>query len=146
MEMMVSEYIRSEKGFLGDAVGGVETGRIDLDKCNRIRFEVQLASGVGTTAAVQLRQHDAASGGNSADLSSLKLYAKTDADAAFSEVTDLSSVDTAAGSVLVEVYKEDVLDGYTHVSLQVADPGAARVVCVTADLEAKFRPAHSVEL
>ena len=39
MDALISEKIRSEKGFLGDANGGAESGRIDLSKCNKLQFE-----------------------------------------------------------------------------------------------------------
>jgi len=151
MDALISEKIRSEKGFLGDANGGAESGRIDLSKCNKLQFEVQLAAGVATTCSLNLRQHDAPSAGNSADLvSTVPHYKKTDAETSFTRVdanvAAVSELDTVAGTVLVEVYKEDLQDGYRYVSLQVANPGAARIVSVSAHLDAKEKPAYQVEL
>lgn len=153
MDALLSEKCRTEKGFLGDANGGAETVRIDLSKCHKLQFEVQLNAGVATTLGLQLREHDAATAGNSANLaSSLPHYRKADADAAYVRVdgdvasADLSSLDTAAGTVLVEVYKEDLSDNFRYVSLQVSDPGAARIVSVSAHLDSKQKPAYLVEL
>lgn len=151
MSGLISEEIRPVKGFLGDANGGAETVRVDLSKCDSLQFEVQLAAGVATDCALNLRQHDAASAGNSADLvSTLPHYVKTDAEASFARVdanvAAVETLDTDAGTVLVEVYKEDLEEGYRYVSLQVADPGAARIVSVTANLKTKLKPAYQVEL
>lgn len=151
MDALLSEKVRTVKGFLGDANGGAETVRVDLAKCNKLQFEVQLATGVATTCVLNLRQHDAATAGNSADLvATVPHYVKADADAAFvrvdSNVAAVADLNTAAGTVLVEVYKEDLLDDYRWVSLQVADPGAARIVSVSAHLDSKLKPAYSVEL
>jgi len=151
MDALLSEKCRTEKGFLGDANGGAETSRIDLSKCNKLQFEVQLAAGVATTCSLNLRQHDDPSAGTSQDLvSSVPHYKKADADAAYTRVdanvAAVSELDTAAGTVLVEVYKEDVADGFRYVSLQIADPGAARIVSVSAHLDAKQKPAYQVEL
>lgn len=151
MDKLIAEELRSEKGFLGDAAGGAESARIDLSKCIKMQFEVQLAAGVGTTCALNLRQHDDPSAGNSADLvSSVPHYKKTDAETKFTRVdanvAAVSELDTAAGTVLVEVYKHDLDEGYGYVSLQVADPGAARIVSVTAHMDTKHKPAYEVEL
>lgn len=151
MDMLLSERCRTEKGFLGDANGGAESARIDLSKCNKLQFEVQLAAGVATTCSLNLRQHDDALAGTSSDLvSSVPHYKKTDAEAAFTRVdanvAAVSELDTAAGTVLVEVYAEDLADGFRWVSLQVADPGAARVVSVSAHLDSKHKPGYLVEL
>ena len=151
MDKLIAEQMRAEKGFLGDANGGAESARVDLSKCNKMQFEVQLAAGVGTTCVLNLRQHDAASGGNSADLvSTVPHYKKTDAETKFTRVdanvAAVSELNTVAGTVLVEVYNHDLQDGYGFVSLQVADPGAARIVSVVAHLDTKHKPAYEVEL
>jgi hypothetical protein len=147
MDALISEKIRTEKVLFGDANGGAETERVDLSKCNKLQFEVQLQGG-GTSLALQLRQHDAASGGTSSNLaSSLPIYVKTDADASYTRVEDgdLTAVASAAGTVLVEVYKEDVADDTNHVSL-IVTADAARDVCVSAQLDSKLKPAYQVEL
>jgi hypothetical protein len=151
MNKLIAEEMRIEKGFLGDASGGAESGRIDLSKCVKMAFEVQLDTGVGTTCVLNLRQHDAASGGNSADLvSSVTYYKKTDAETKFTRVDGnvaaIADLDTVAGSVIVEVYKNDLEEGNGFVSLQVADPGAARIVSVNAILDSKYKPAYEQEL
>lgn len=151
MDKLIAEQMRIQKGALGDANGGLESARIDLSKCIKMAFEVQLAAGVGTTCALNLRQHDAASAGNSADLvSTVPYYKKTDAETKFSRVdanvAAISDLDTDGGSVIVEVYKHDLEEGYGYVSLQVADPGAARIVSVNAIMDSKFKPAYEQEL
>lgn len=151
MNKLIAEQMRIEKGVLGDANGGVESARIDLSVCEKMAFEVQLASGTGTTCVLNLRQHDAASGGNSADLvSTVPYYKKTDAETKFtrvdSNVAAIADLDTAAGSVIVEIYKHDLVEGNGFVSLQVADPGAARIVSVNAILDSKYKPAYEQEL
>jgi hypothetical protein len=151
MSKLIAEEMRIDKGFLGDAVGGIESGRIDLSKCIKMAFEVQLDTGVGTTCVLNLKQHDAASGGNSASLvSSVPYYKKTDAETKFtrvdSNVAAISDLDTVAGSVIVEVYKHDLDEGYGFASIEVASPGAARIVSVSAILDSKLKPAYDQEL
>jgi hypothetical protein len=151
MDKLIAEEMRIEKGFLGDANGGAESARVDLSKCTKMAFEVQLAAGVGTTCSLNLKQHDAAAAGNSANLvSTVPYYKKTDAETKFtrvdSNVAAIADLDTDAGSVIVEVYKHDLQEGYGFVSLEVADPGAARIVSVNAILDSKFKPAYEQEL
>ena len=150
MDSLIAEKIRTEKGFLGDATGGQETGRVDMAKCIKMQFEVQLGAQVGGNAlALQLVEHDAATGGNSQNVtSSVPVYVKADADASFARVDDgdISALDADAGTVLVEVYKHDMTDGFTHLSLQIADPGVSRDACISAQLDSKLKPAYQVEL
>ncbi len=150
MDALIAEKIRTEKGFLGDANGGAESSRVDMSKCIKLQFEVQLGAQVGGNAlALQLVEHDAPVAGNSQNLtSSVPMYVKTDADASFTRVDDgnISALNADAGTVLVEVYKDDMTDGYTHVSLQIADPTVARTACVSAQLDTKLKPAYQVEL
>lgn len=151
MNKLIAEEMRIEKGFLGDAAGGVESSRIDLSKCEKMAFEVQLAVGVGTTCSLNLKQHDAATAGNSANLvSTVPYYKKTDAETKFtrvdSNVAAVADLDTVAGSVIVEIYKHDLLEGYGFVSLEVAAPGAARIVSVNAIMDTNYKPAYEQEL
>lgn len=153
MDMLISEELRTEKGLLGDADGGVESARLNVEECYKVQIEVQMNSGSGTTCSLNLRQHDAASSGNSKDLvSTLPYYKKTAAENKFTRVdanvAAIADLDTAEGSVLVEVCLDDLdhANGFKFISLQVADPGAARIVSVSYHMDAKRRPAYEVEL
>lgn len=125
---------------------GLRTG---LHDCQGVTFVAVLgAAGSGTEdVTFDLQQHTAGSGGSSADLDIVEQYfvkseATLDGDelwtkvtqAAASEVT-LSGATYAATQVIVviEVDAEKLSDGFTHVSLNVTDPGAvARLGCVLA--------------
>lgn len=150
---LFAEEIRVKKGLLQDANGGAESPRLHLQKANKVAIVVELAVGVGTTFSMTLRQHDAASGGNSADLiSTVPVYHKIDADNKFTRLdvvaatNAIASLDTAAGTVIVEVYQDDLTEGMEYVSLVLANPGAARIVCVDYMIDTKNKPAYKVEL
>jgi len=153
MEKLFSEQIRVENaGILGDIAGGVETDRLDLSKSNKVSIVVKLAAGAGTTFSMTLKQHDLAAAGTSVDLvSSVPVYQKQDADAAFtrfdgSTATIASAnVDTAAGVVVVEVHQDDLAEGNRYVSLVLASPGAARVASVDYMIDTKNKPAYQIE-
>lgn len=150
---LFAEEIRVESGLLADANGGAESARVHLQKSNAVAIVVELAAGTGTTFSMTLRQHDAASGGNSADLiSSVPVYHKAAADNKFTRLdvsaatNAISSLDTSAGTVIVQVYQDDLADDYEYISLVLADPGAARIVSVDYMLDTKNKPAYAIEL
>ena len=153
MEKLFSERIRVEKGLLGDIFGATESSRVGFEKANAIAIVVELGAGTGTSADFTLRQHDAPSAGNSADLiSSVPVYHKIDADAAFTRLDTttanftIASLDTVAGTMIVEVYADDLAEGNTHVSLVSTAGGTVRVGSVSYMLDTANKAAYQIEL
>ena len=142
-------------GISGDFTAGVESARIDMGKGDRLAFLVRVES-AATDLDVTFRQHDAASGGNSKDLETKRIYGvKLDAANVFTkkEQASLSAniVDSdfngSAGLLVVEVLGEDLDrdNDFNHVSLQVAARAADG--CVICDMDQmRLRPAYQVEL
>lgn len=151
---LFAEDKRVEKaGVLGDVFGGVETARLHLKEANAVAIVIELGAGTATDFQMTLRQHDAAAAGNSLDLvSSVPVYHKVDADAQFTRLdveaanNAIASLDTDAGTVIVEVYTNDLDDGFEYISLDLPASGSARVASVEYIVDTKNKPAYQVAL
>ncbi len=150
---LFAEQIRVKKGLIGDVNAGAESARVHLQKSNQLAIVVELAAGTGTDFEYTLRQHDAASAGNSADLvSTVPVYHKADVDAEFvrldvdAATVAIPAVDTAASTVVIEVYEDDLTEGFEYVSLVLSAAGAARIASVSYMADTKFKPAYQEEL
>ena len=123
--------------------------RVDMQDCTAVAFIVSLAAaGSGTEdVTLDLQQHTAGSGGTSGDLDVVTSYylkseATLDNDETWTKVTQSAASEvTLAGAtyaatqvvVVIEVDAAQLSAGYTHVSLNVTDPGAvARLGSVVA--------------
>jgi hypothetical protein len=125
---------------------------------DRVAIVLAMGDSVGATVQITLKQHNAASGGTSKALSiANKYYVKAGTAKAFTKVEpevaadayDLSATFAAQeGIVVLEVLPEDldVNNGFSHVSVEIADSGAAKLASGLYIVESKFKPAHSVEL
>jgi len=133
-------------------------GRISLKDAHRVSIVLCMGDSTGATVEVTLKQHDAASGGNSKNLEvANKYYKKAGAATSFSKVEpevaaavyNLSS-DFAAqeGIVVFEVLPEDldVSNDFSHLSVNIADSGAAKIASCLYVVHAKNKPAHVIEL
>lgn len=131
-------------------------GRVDMKNLKRLAFIVSLAAGTSTTThGFTLRQHDAASSGNSKDLSVDNPYFhKIGAATSFTKVSptvaaaayDLHSILADSASIVVfEVLAEqlDVNGAYRYASLDIADTGGAQLLSVVALGDSEFAPANS---
>lgn len=121
---------------------------------------IVLIKGAGTAAedpVLTLRQHTAATGGTSSDLAAITEYwvkgeTTLDGDEAWTRVTQAAAAtitDPGAGGVSAEtemlvaikVHPHQITAGNTHVSLDVADVGAAaQLGCVLYILDVGERP------
>lgn len=128
--------------------------RFDIRNCNRVAFIVLLgASSSATAHTFTLRQHDAASSGNSFDLSVANPYFyKIGAATSFTKVQpsseaaayDLHSLLLDSASVVVfEVLAEQLRSDCRWVSLDATDSGAAQLGAVLALGDSEFKPAYS---
>jgi hypothetical protein len=155
MEAYKIEKCGLKVGVSGDLTAGVESARIDMSKGDRLSFLVRVES-AATDLSVTLRQHDAATAGNSKDLQTKRLYGvKADADSIVTkkEQASLSAniveadLNGSAGLLVVEVLGED-LDrdaDFRYVSLQIGARAAdGCVICVMDQM--RQRPAHQIEL
>lgn len=138
---------------------GLTGARIKLDKGYRCAVIVSMGDSTGATVEATLRQHDAPSAGNSKDLdSSNPYYHKVGAATSFTKVEpsvaaalkDLSSLFAAdEGIAVIEVRAEelDINGGFAYFSVDVANPGAAKIFAVEYALhEVKFSPASELSL
>lgn len=134
------------------AITGARIGLAQADRCAFV-----LTMGTSTAAVVQFttRQHTAASGGTSKDLVTSNAYfKKVGAATSYTKVANSTALVDAstdfaasAGVVVLEVRGEDldVANGYTHVSVDVADSTAAKLlsgIMVLSDV--RFAPAYSL--
>lgn len=121
--------------------------RISMQDCQGITFVV--FAGVGTAAsdlAVDLQEATAYTGGTIQDLDIItKYYIKDElaldndeswvetTQAAASEIADVGGLGVSAEHeqiVVIEVGADQLSDGFTHVSLNIPQPGATKLGCV----------------
>jgi len=141
-----------------DLATGANTGhRINMGKCGGVTFFGYLNTGTAAQAVTfTLQEHDAASAGTSQDLDVVDVYwqkeeATLDGDEVWVEVTQIADAavtdadwdDANQVLVAINVSAKDLSSGFTHLSIDVADPGTAHVGCVFAvreELHHKGKP------
>lgn len=140
MEKFLMEGATLKSAFLPvDANTAAITGaRVSLANAQRCAVVVHMGDSTAAVVTLTLRKHTAASAGTSADLSvAHPYYHKAGAATSFTKVVPGSAAaayDLAAlfadaeGIVVFEVLAEDLGEGYTHFSLDVADSTAAKLV------------------
>lgn len=132
--------------------------RISLAKGKKLAIVCQLGDSTAALVRPTLRQHSAATGGTSKDLSVANpYYYKNGAATSFTKVEPSSAaalynLDTLFGGdegiVVFEVHPEDldVNGNFTHVSVDFADSTAAKLCSVLYVLDSKEVPAYSLAL
>lgn len=133
--------------------------RISLEKADRMAIMISFGDSTGAAVDVTLRQHDAATAGNSKDLAvANNYYHKADTAVKFTKVEpaaaaaayDLAGIfGDAEGIVVFEVLGEDldVNGGFDHVSVEFGAAGAAKLVStVYCGHIAKKLPAYEEEV
>lgn len=151
-----------EKQTLKQVVGPVDlntaavTGnRVSMKNATRVAFIIALGAGTSTSAQTfTLRQHDAASAGNSKDLSvDNPYYHKIAAATSFTKVQPGSAAAAYAlhasladdvAIVVFEVLAEnlDIANGYAWVSVDTADSGGAQLGSIVAVVDEALLPAY----
>ncbi len=156
----------AEKQNVKQAIGPVDlntaanTGaRIKMSHGDRVAAIISLGTSTTATVEITLRQHDAATAGNSKDLDvDNPYYVKADTATSFTKVvptvadallTLTTTFTDDAGTVIVEVLGEqlDDVNGYSWFSVDIADSAAAKlgsVVYVVSDC--RFSPAYSTAI
>lgn len=142
-----------------DANGNAITGeRIHMKEMNRVAIAVQMGDSTGAAVTLTLRQHDAASSGNSKDLEVANAYYhKAGAATSFTKVEpssaaaayDLASIFAAEeGIVVFEVLESqlDLANGFGYVSIDIADSTASKVFSVLYVGVAEKLPAYELDL
>lgn len=144
-----------------DASGGITGLRTKLQNHRKIIFHVAIGAGTAGTFTFTLKQHDAASLGNSKVISINGAYYVK-----YSSATKFTKVDIPEGSeasaftlgtpigankaeLIFEVDAEqlDVSNAYYWASLDAAAVGQTRIVSVVAILQdSAFKPAYDVDL
>lgn len=153
--LMEKAVVKSAAGPVDLNTAAVTGGRVNMKNAKRISFIVQLAAGSSTTThAFTLRQHDAASSGNSKDLSVMNpYYHKIGAATVFTKVQpsvaaaayDLhTALADSVAIVVFEVLAEDldIANGYAWASMDIADSGGAQIGAVLAVVDHSFLPAY----
>ena len=127
--------------------------RVKIAGAKRVSFIINVGVGSGTNAhSFVLKQHDAASSGNSHDLEvAHPYYHKVDDADAFTKVdvttaTATYDLHTIMGEdmaiVVFEVLAEDLRSDCKWVSLDVGAAGAAQIGSVLAVVDPDFKPAY----
>ena len=151
---MEKAIVKSVAGPVDLNTAAITGGRVAMKNMKRVAFVINLGAGTTTAAHLfTLKQHTAASGGSSADLEVANPYFhKIGAATSFSKVEptvaaaayDLHALlGDNASMVVLEVLAEQLADGYTHASLDLADAGGAQLVSVIALGDSEFKPAYS---
>lgn len=154
MEGLFSEHIATSNGFRGD-LDGAETARISMKELHKLAVIISCAS-LAQDVVVKLRQHDAASGGNSKDLISKNpSFVKADADTVMtkkdaSEIADITfdELNSVNGIGVAEILSEDldVNNGFAYVSVQLTTSGARVGSATYHSVMPRLKPAYLTEL
>ena len=136
----------------------VQGERVSLKEHKRVAVVLQFAASAAAVLEVTLRQHDAASAGNSKDLLvANKWHHKVGAATSFTQlepsvaaaVYDLVAiVGNNAATVVLEVLQEDldVNGDFDHVSVVLEGDATARLSAAVYVLDSEYKPAHALEL
>lgn len=135
---------------------GATGNRMHLIGASAVTFLVSLAAGANATV-IDLREHDAATGGTSQDLDVVdRCYkqseATLDGDETWTLVTQVAASEVTTGGALQELWAIHVdastlSDGFEWISVDLSDPGAAEaasVVAILHDLTVQRDPAALV--
>lgn len=155
-EAFLAEKIGLKQAFGPADADTAQTGaRIGLAKGFRVAIVISMGTSTAAAVIASLKQHNAASGGTSKALSVANpYYVKAGAATAFTKVepssasdsVDVSATFAADGGLLVlEVLAEDldVNNNFSHVSVDLADSTAAKIVSGVYHLhEMKNLPAY----
>ena len=157
MKALFAEKVGVKNVLLADLNTTFVTTRIKMDKSYNVAFVIDTAS-AAVDLTVDAIQSNAATAGTSKALDTKKsYYTKVAAETSFTKVElsvpDASLVlpvfNAAAGTLILE-YGANELDsegGYYWIGLNFADPGAARLINVTAyAVDPKTGSAHSIVL
>ncbi len=146
-----------------DLQTGANSGhRVNMQNYEGICFIGYLATGTAAQAPTfDVKEHTLLTAGTSQDLDVITEYwqkeeASLDGDetwtrvtqAAASEVTDADWDDANELMVAFQVGQDQMSDGYTHISVDVAQPGTAHIGCVFAigyGLRVQRTPANLVQ-
>lgn len=154
MEGLFGEHLPLKNAYRGD-LDGAETARIhmkDLHKLSMIIDCVTLAQDV----VVTLRQHDAASAGNSKDLVSVNdSFVRLDGatEGVRKEKTDAATItfdelNGSAGCAIVEILGEDldVDGGFEYVSIQLVASAPRTGTVMATSVMPRLKPAYLIGL
>ena len=146
-----------------DLNGAGNTGiRISMQDCDAITFVIFAKTGTAASdIACDLQEHTAYTGGTTQDLDIITEYftkqeLALDGDeswvsktqTAASEITDLGGLGTSGelqNLAVIEVTADQLSDGYTHVSMDIPQPGAAKYGCclyIKTGLHSQRKPAN----
>lgn len=165
MEMLKMEKSNLKQAFVpADLNGAGVTGeRVSLSEGYRCAVVLSAGDSTGAGFTVSFQQHDAATGGTSKALNvQVNYYYKADAETSFTRVelrpddsglaasVDLAAVFAAAEGIVVFEFLPEHLDAennFSFLSVNIADPGAAKVVAGLYDIHnVKEVPAYSIDL
>jgi hypothetical protein len=160
MNKHLAEQIGLKQAFLPQDIisAGVTGERISME-AHKVAIVIECNGGAGNIVA-SLQQHDAASAGNSKVLNIFNhYYIKKDAETSFTKTevdaeVGVANVDAGVagvkGILVLEVLDTDldINGGFSHISVNIADPGAsAKIVGGLYEVNApRFAPAFEKDL
>jgi hypothetical protein len=133
-------------------------------RCITVVANVAIAGGGTDSEVYTLNQANAASGGTSSALAVItKYWVKQGASSTMANTEAWTEVTQAAGSTItlalsakehilaVPVYADQLSDGYSYISFDVADPGSGgtrlgSIIYIHSDLEVQRKPANLAAL
>jgi len=146
-------------GNIADINGAGFTGeRISMANVIRLAILVEFGNQAASGLTMSLKQHDAATGGTTKalEISNYNLT-KVGTETVFtkhelstpSDTVAVTSIDNKLGVVEIEVLAEDLdrNNGFSHVSVDIADPSASKIVAVSyVGHENRYMPAYEKEI
>ena len=160
MERLFSDIVRPIQGAAPSDLDTAVTGkRIKMDKAERFAAILQVATSLASTVQLNLRQHDAAAGGNSKALTTktpwfvkeaadLAFTKKNAANAEISQADASTELSTAAGTVIMNALAEDLdkENGYHWISVDIADTTVAKLGSLEYHLsQLEHKPGYELE-
>lgn len=156
MEAYLMEKLGAKEAVSADlTAGGVETGRMDMSKGDRVTLLLSVPSHA-SDLDITLKQHDAASGGTSKDLQTKRSYfvklaganvfTRKEQSALSANIVE-ADFNGAAGVVAIEVLGEDLDrdNSFSHISAVFGARAVTVVGFFIAD-EMRQKPAYKVIL
>ena len=153
-KMFAEQFVPKVSTAAGSLASGATGARVKIAGARRVAFIVNVGAGTSTTAhSFALKQHDAATAGNSYDLNSDNpIYHKINAATEFTRL----NVDTAVATnalhtqigqsvavVIFEVLPEQLRSDCKWVSLDVVSTAGTQVGNVLALVDTDFDPAYA---
>jgi hypothetical protein len=158
-QFLLEEANIAAAGVPASIASGLTGARVKMTNGDRMAIVISIDTSTASTVDITLRQHDAASAGNSKVLAvgnpyykkigSATVFSKVEPASPASNYVLTSDLSTAKGIVVFEVLQEDVdtTNGFAWISVDFAAAGTAKLCSVLyVQRNSHFKPAYSLAL